>query len=86
MQILPTGNSTDIYRYSDTMLKHMPKDALKTFQNTLLYSKEDITLTGGRDSRVHNRNNLSLQKYNNITKRLALFINVIKEKMSTEFS
>ena len=30
LEILPTGNSTDIYRYSHAMLKHMLKDALKS--------------------------------------------------------
>lgn len=30
LQILPTTNTTEIYRYSGSMLKHMPKDALKT--------------------------------------------------------
>ena len=28
--ILPTNNTVDIYRYFDTMLKHMPDEALKT--------------------------------------------------------
>ena len=30
----------DIYQYSDTMLKQMPKDVLKTYKETLLYSKK----------------------------------------------
>ena len=29
--ILPLSNTVDIYRYSDEILKHMPKKALKTF-------------------------------------------------------
>lgn len=32
------------YRYSDAMLKHMPKDALETFENTLLYSRKKVKL------------------------------------------
>ena len=29
--ILPLSNTVNIYRYSDKMLQHMPKKALKTF-------------------------------------------------------
>lgn len=42
LQILPTNNPTDIYRYSDAILKHMPKDTLKAFPNTILYSKKKL--------------------------------------------
>ena len=31
MPILPLTNTVDIYRYSDELLKHMPKDALKQY-------------------------------------------------------
>ena len=31
------------------MLKHSPKKALETFERTLLYSKEKITLSNNRD-------------------------------------
>ena len=30
MPILPLNNTVDIYRYSDELLKDIPKDALKT--------------------------------------------------------
>ena len=30
----------EIYQYADSMLKHLPKDALKTIQKTHLYSKQ----------------------------------------------
>ena len=36
---LPTNNPTKIYWYSDSTLKRMSKDALKTLKKTLLYSK-----------------------------------------------
>ena len=29
----------EVYQYSDQMLKHLPKDVLKTIQKTLLFSK-----------------------------------------------
>ena len=36
---LPTNNPTEIYWYSDSILKRMSKGALKTLKKTLLYSK-----------------------------------------------
>ena len=32
----------EIYQYSDQMLKHLPKDSLKTIQKNLLYSKQRV--------------------------------------------
>ena len=37
LQILPVSYSTEVYKYSKAMLKYMSKNALKTFENTLLY-------------------------------------------------
>ena len=42
--ILPLTNTIDIYIYSDELLKHMPKDSLKTIENDLLYSKEKLLI------------------------------------------
>ena len=38
--ILPTTNAIPIYRYSDRLLKHMPKNSLAIIENDLLYSKK----------------------------------------------
>ena len=46
LQIILTNNVTDIYRYLNTILKHVPKNALKTFAKTLLYSKKKDILSG----------------------------------------
>ena len=43
--ILPL-KAIEVYRYSDDMLKHLPKDALETFEAMLLYSKKKVELTG----------------------------------------
>lgn len=40
LQMTPTTNSVEIYRYSDAQLKHLPKDSLKAIEKTLLYSKK----------------------------------------------
>ena len=38
----PTFSPWEVYQYSDAMLKHLPKDSLKTIQKHLLYSKEPV--------------------------------------------
>lgn len=37
-----TNNVTNMFRYSDAIAKHIPKDVLKTFQKTPLYSKKKL--------------------------------------------
>ena len=52
--ILPTNNVVNIYRYSNTMLKHIPEKALKTFQDTLLYSEKAVSLKSDNDRKENN--------------------------------
>ena len=40
--ILPLTNTVEIYKYSDAILKHVEGDALKSFQNDLLYSNKNV--------------------------------------------
>ena len=40
--ILPTTNTVEIYKHSDALLKHIPKNALAVIQNDLLYSKKKV--------------------------------------------
>ena len=49
--ILPTPNTVEIYKYSDAMLKHRPKNALKVIENGLLYSREKVKLPNNKDRR-----------------------------------
>ena len=42
----------EIYQYSNSMLKHVPKDALKMIQNDLLYSKNPVNIVGGNDRHI----------------------------------
>ena len=41
-ELPPTFTPWEVYQYSDTMLKHLPKDSLKTMQKHSLYSKEKV--------------------------------------------
>ena len=49
--ILPTTNTVEIYKYSDAVLKHIPKDALGVVENDLLYSKKKVKLPDGQARR-----------------------------------
>ena len=49
--ILPTTNTIPIYRYSDRLLKHMPKDSLAIIENDFLYSKKKVKLPADEDKR-----------------------------------
>ena len=49
--ILPTTNTVEIYKYSDAILKHIPKNALAVIQNDLLYSRKKVKLPANEDRR-----------------------------------
>ena len=49
--ILPTINTVEIYKYSDQILKHMPKNSLKMIEKDLLYSRKKVSLPDGEDRR-----------------------------------
>ena len=49
--ILPTINTVEIYKYSDQILKHLPKDSLKLIEKDLLFSKKKVKLPTGEDRR-----------------------------------
>ena len=47
--ILPLTNIVEIYKYSNAILKYIESNALKTFQNDLLYSKKKVSLPTRED-------------------------------------
>ena len=49
--ILPTINTVEIYKYSDQILKHLPKNSLSLIEKTLLYSRKKVRLPDGEDRR-----------------------------------
>ena len=58
----------------------MPKNALKTFKLTLLNAKDDLQVVNCCNRCPHSNDNESLRKDDNLTNRLAKFVNTIKEK------
>ena len=66
--ILPTTNTVEIYKYSDAILKHIPKNALAVIQNDLLYSKKKVKLPDDEDRlKQHTPQNEMLMKEQTIT-------------------
>ena len=77
LQILPTDNPTDIYRYFDKILKLLLRNVLKTFEITLLHSRKKPVLTGNCDRRPNNSDNASNRTDENLTDRVAKLANII---------
>ena len=79
IRILPTNNTADMYRYSDAMLKHVSGDALKTCDETLLYSKKAVKLANKVDRRPENTHNSRID--NNLDDRIDKFHDLLGKKI-----
>ena len=55
--VLPINTTLDIYRYFESMLKHLPDDVLATFQHELLYSKKKVIIMGSAANSYNDRKN-----------------------------
>lgn len=75
----------ELYRYSDAILKHMPKDALETFENTLLYSRKKVKLATNQDRQLHSDNSGANRTDSNLTERITKFADVIIKKNGYRF-
>ena len=59
-ELIPTFSPCEIHQYSDAMLKHLAKDALKTIEKTHFYSKEAVYYNDVNiDRRNHNGGGLT---------------------------
>ena len=79
-RIVPTNNTVDIYRYSDAMFKHMPNDALKTYDKTL-YNQKAVKLANNVGTRSNNTDNSRTD--DKLDDRIDKFI-FFREKKHTE--
>ena len=55
--VLPINTTSEAYRYSEGMLKHLPKDVQATFQKELLHSKKKIIIKGNNANTLNDRRN-----------------------------
>lgn len=80
-QLIPTFSLYDTYKYSDSTLKHLPKDSLKKLEKTVLYSKQAVYYNRTTiDKRTHNSTTLNDIKYLSINKRIIKFENQPKNE------
>ena len=92
-ELPPTFSPWEVYQYSDAMLKHLPKDSLKTLRKHLLYSKEKVYYAStGYDRRNFNgtvptgttalttSKKAAHAKDINIDKRIELFIAQLQDE------
>ena len=66
--VLPINTTLDTYRYSESMLKHMPEKALATFQKELLYSQKKVIIKGNANNSLNERRNHIAAAANNSNK------------------
>ena len=77
--VLLINTTLDTYRYSESMLKHMPEKALATFQKELLYSQKKVIIRGNNANSLSERRNHiaaaanNSYKDDNIDDRIAKF-------------
>ena len=77
--VLPINKTLDIYRYSESLLKHLPDDVLKIFQEDILYSKKPVIIKENAANTIDDRRNhiaaaaRNSNKDNNIEDRIEKF-------------
>ena len=67
--LIPTTTPKEIYRYSNSTLKHLPKMAPKMIEKDLLYSKKPVIIPGNEDRRSHNNDNEAFRTDDNLEDR-----------------
>ena len=83
-ELIPTFSPHQIYKYSDGMVKHFPKDTLKKIERTLLYSNKAVYLNNANtDRRNHNDEGLTTTTEMNATEIANLKKNYAKDLKST---
>ena len=64
-ELPPIFSPYEVYQYADSMLKHLPKDALKIIEKTHSYSKQAVYFAdAGIDRRIHNRDGVNVTGLN----------------------
>ena len=55
--VLPINTTLETYRYSESMLKHLPDDVLATFQKDLLHSNKKVIIKCNAANTLNDRRN-----------------------------
>ena len=78
--LIATTTPKEIYRYADSMLKHLQKNSLKMIEKDLLYNTKPVIILGNEDRRSHNNDNEAFRNDNNLEDREDKFANQIDSK------
>ena len=80
-KILPTNDNVDVYQYSASQLKYLPKNAISTIEKMLLYSKKPVYLDVDVDRRSNNNNDQTKRTDDN----LDYMIGIVQRNMNKLF-
>ena len=76
MPILPLTNTVDIYRYSNKLLKQMPKNTFNQYKMICYTAKKKVIIDNNTDKRDHHTSkgeNAAHRTDKNLTDRIAKF-------------
>ena len=80
-KILPTNDNVDVYQYSVSQLKYLPKNAISTIEKVLLYSKKPVYLDVDVDRRSNNNTGQTKRTDDN----LDYMIGIVQRNMNELF-
>ena len=70
-RILPTNNNVDVYQFSNSQLKYLPKDSVATLLKSFLYSNKPVYLDANVDRRLNNSDDVNKCSDPNLTYTIA---------------
>ena len=68
-RILPTNNNVDVYQFSNSQLKYLPKDSVARLLKSSLYSNRPVYLDANVDRRLKNIDDVNKRSDSNFTYR-----------------
>ena len=79
--LIPTATPLEVYQYSDSMFKHLPKDTLKKIEKDFLYSKKIVIFNSVNfNRRLRSSNTPADITDPNFTERVNKFANQLQLK------
>ena len=70
-RILPTNNNVDVYQFSNSQLKYLPKDSVATLLKSFLYLNKAVYLDANVDRRLNNNDDINKRSDPNLKYRIA---------------
>ena len=70
-RILPTNNNVDVYQFSKSQLKYLPKDSVATLLKSFFYWNKAVYLDANVDRGLNNNDDINKPSNPNLTYRNA---------------